>query len=697
MAVPVPDTAASFWADYGNTDLLEEIECEGPGKDESLAAYVVKTYGLSLSSKANSIGGSLYGLDIKHMDAMAVINLSLLEALAEVGGSIIYEVVVDEYGDVDFIEVGGSTAHLNDIYYQVQTATYVEECSGVIVRGGKPRPYWYDTEWLPIWGEGDDSSKLIYDATRFMSNCSNPAVSTHAVIVFNDPHLDGKYKDGINNLYELEDPFLRIMGYATHKYAPGSTKDTSIVWSNDAKVEVVIAGPTDVTIGTSPPIFGGTDPGPNIGTLVQRPTFNKDGVDYGASCWLMDGEEIDPTVGIKVNIDEKLRFENRYGEKVDKFQKIEEIYVIAQALSFVKSCPYENDRGAVSGNPADTHKVLINLENPNLQLFKLDPGEDYVIMYTHDESGYITPYVVFAKNTNSADPIPYGRNTPYIIGQGGNSGRYDQGKEGLGCILPIAGGGGYLIHQVIALVTIETPSIVIYDPEFNGVGAGGFDSKAINIANNFVYLTRPLVLYEPPASIAFNGDILDQRPSERDNDPTTKQDFENTPLELAMDAMAAGPGMDITLPFLNNPEEDDVKLATLSKSLYEFMNNEMGITTTYVCGPKTSVALGELGPSGGVVNSITYSYNDSSSYTISVHEGPRLTKPLSGGNVSFATPKADESINVRGTVIQALGNGVHFKVHVDGLGERLAICTCHDVIREGDIVSCSVVNNPVEV
>jgi hypothetical protein len=170
-----------------------------------------------------------------------------------------------------------------------------------------------------------------------------------------------------------------------------------------------------------------------------------------------------------------------------------------------------------------------------------------------------------------------------------------------------------------------------------------------------------------------------------------------TPLEEAMDVMSAGVGMEITLPFLNDPAEDDVKLETLSKSLYDFMNNETGVDTTYVCGPNTDVELGQLGPSGGVINSISYSYNDSSSYTISVNEGSRMVKPLAGGGPTGATPKATESLNARGTIIQALGNGIHFKVRIDGFGERVGICTCHDIIREGDIVSCSIYNNPVEV
>ena len=65
MAVSVPSTAAEFWPEYGNTDLLDEIECVGPGKGDSLAVHVLETYGLSIAGGAGNIGGSLYGMDIK--------------------------------------------------------------------------------------------------------------------------------------------------------------------------------------------------------------------------------------------------------------------------------------------------------------------------------------------------------------------------------------------------------------------------------------------------------------------------------------------------------------------------------------------------------------------------------------------------------------------------------------------------------
>lgn len=682
MATNLPSSIAEFWADYGNSDSFQEIDCPGP--TGSLAADVLDKYGISLSEGA-SIGGNLYGLDIKNMDAMSVINLSLLEALADSGSfsnGTMYELVADVRGGAKIIEIGGGSANLNDIYYQVQTESYVENCKGVLIRGGQPRPSWVETEWSPIWGE---DGKHVYDYTKFLSNCSDPSFSTNAVIIFDDPNLtNSSYKDGIDNLYDIEDPYQRIIGYATYKNAPGSTKDTRITYNNVASVAIIVAQST-------------ADGGPDMGTLIEKPQVDPASKIFGdKDCWTDADQVVSYTNGIPIPIPESLRFTDLRNTQVDKFQRVTDVFIIGTPLSLVKSAPVNNDAAALTVPPnPDDYTAVINVDSSTKHVFKLNVGRDYVIAY--DTSGeYIAPYIVFSKNTRENEPLPYGKDTKYIVGQGGKYGAELQGQTGTATIFPAANNRGYIVEQIVAMIDVDSPSITIYDPEYNGLGEDGASSKAVDIANNFEYWVRPLVLYEPPAPIAFNGELLDQTMGVKDNDPTTVQSFEDTPLELAMDEMNGGGGMELTLSFLNG-EDDARKVADLSGNLFAFMNNGTGIETNYVCGPNTEVELGEMGPSGGVINNITYSYTDQGSYTISVNEGPRLVKSISAGGPSGPSVRATETVNARGTVIQSLGNGIHFKVRLDGYGERTAINTCHNIIREGDIVSCSVHNNQVEV
>jgi hypothetical protein len=154
--------------------------------------------------------------------------------------------------------------------------------------------------------------------------------------------------------------------------------------------------------------------------------------------------------------------------------------------------------------------------------------------------------------------------------------------------------------------------------------------------------------------------------------------------------MDAGGGMTLTLSFL-----DENQVVRLSGALYEYMNSGDGVESTYVCGPNCDPDLGGTGPNGGIINSITYSYQDSNSYTVSVNCGPKLVGGMSqvtGG----PSPKAAESFSAKGTIIQDMGNHVYFKVRVDGFKDVVAVNMTPTVLRTGDKVNVSIHNNPVE-
>ena len=195
---------------------------------------------------------------------------------------------------------------------------------------------------------------------------------------------------------------------------------------------------------------------------------------------------------------------------------------------------------------------------------------------------------------------------------------------------------------------------------------------------------------EEPNPIAFNGQLIDQTQGIRDHDPTTAQSFTDTDLEKAMDLMS-GNGITLSLTFLN--AEQCVKL---SDALFDYMNSGDGTESTYICGPETEVRLGGTAPNGGIVNSINYSYQDSNSYTISVNAGPVIMgnfAQVDGG----PSQKMMEEVSAKGTIIEDMGNHIHFKVRIDGIGDRIAINMCPSILRVGDKVQCSVHNNPVEI
>ena len=81
-----------------------------------------------------------------------------------------------------------------DIYYQIQSSSYIEACKGVMVTGGKPLPIRKAADFVDIWQTG---FKEIYNATWVSDNGMSETFSQYATIVFEDPHLKSEYKDGI--------------------------------------------------------------------------------------------------------------------------------------------------------------------------------------------------------------------------------------------------------------------------------------------------------------------------------------------------------------------------------------------------------------------------------------------------------------------------------------------------------------------
>jgi hypothetical protein len=102
-----------------------------------------------------------------------------------------------------------------------------------------------------------------------------------------------------------------------------------------------------------------------------------------------------------------------------------------------------------------------------------------------------------------------------------------------------------------------------------------------------------------------------------------------------------------------------------------------------------------VGPDGGIINQINYSYTDSQSYTISVNEGPKLVGQLAqiGTGPYF---KAAEDVSRGGIIIEDPGNHINYTVRLDQYGDRPAINCCDQILRTGDRVSCTIHNNAVE-
>lgn len=647
-----------FWPEFGDENALREESCTSYG---SLAEYVLNYFGIRCNS---GVGGSLEDLDIKHLDAMQVVKLSLMQASADDGR--IYEPIMQPDGSVDFRAIGEYTGLSGgDIYYEIQTGYFRERCSGVMVTGGTPLVTRKPTAWKPVW---DENSHEIIDTGAMHSSCVEGDFNQWCTIVYNDPHLDSRYEDGIDNLYEItkDNPWDRIIGYAY--FLDGwdeGDPDVSVEQQSTAKI-VQRVSEENVDM-------------PELGTLQNRPKYD---VNENPDCYEGQGTTPPFSAGVEVTINPKFRYESVRGVLVDKFLGIDDVYVIGRKIQDLRG-KAKTPSASLLETPAAAdviRSVTINASYD--ELIRLERGKDYTIVYEGVGTDKRAS-IVFSNNSRILDPADWGTAVDFFLDRDCNYYMETGQAEQTGSILPTADTAGILVKEIWCSMTINTPSITIYHPD-------GADNKARQIAESLNYQLTPMVVTEEPAPIAFNGSLIDQSQALPDHDPTTAQDFDNTDFERALDDMDQGGGLSITCSFL-----DDDGVEKLSGALYDYMNSGDGTESTYVCGPDTEVELGGSAPNGGVVNAINYSYQDSNSYTISVTAGQRLLGDFAqvDGGVQF---KRAEDVPAQGTVIADMGNHIYYKVRLNGVGDRTAINMQPDIIRVGDIVSCTIYNNPVE-
>jgi hypothetical protein len=633
----------------------------------------------------NTGGGQLVAVDIKQQEASSAIKASLLEEYAQT--NIYKEIIVNEEGDVEFINIGGVSGNITDVYYTLQSTEYKNNITGAIVTGRKELPERRLKEQKDLL-EG----ALRFDTTTMMTTCNMINFTSHFTIVYDDPHLSSaaNYEDGIETIYQNDrlQPYERVVGWV---YDIDTTKDgqelppwVTVNFQNTASVPLKISGADYVTKDDilDPPWNA------DLGTLINRepaesmeagacsPDMGYAGDDYG---------DVDcaGTKPLKVELDPALRYDNIRGCAKDKFLQVSKIWFIAAECDIVRAMPKNVDSALATNTPTSAEAdIFVSLQTMAPKIIGLDRGGDYGIGYDAEKGTICVQFV--ANPRQNEHKIQYGTGTSFYLDPNckyaTDAGLTGAALELNGTLFPAAGGKGYLVYQVWAQIDLASPSIVINSPAGNAATYNDYISVGL----------QAIVVEDQPPHVAINGELVDQTLNYQDQDPTTTQDLEDTDYERKLKAIDYGEGVTITLSSLGESSTEN-----LSRRLHNLMEADTGIETVYTCGPTCQPQLGGIGNSGGIINNITYSYSDRGSYTISVNEGPMFIGGLSGITTGPHVKKAD-TVSEQGTVVGAYGDGTNFKVLVDGIGVREAINCCPDVIRVGDKVSVTIHNNPVE-
>jgi hypothetical protein len=638
------------WPTFGGSTSLADLL--GNCASVAVATSAVNAAGVAVTENAGA-GGDLGDLDIKRMDVKTAISMSLMHEYIQSKGRTLYEAVADGDG-IGFVEVGSYAGSIYPIYYSTQTTSYSIDVSDVLVTGGKPLPQVVFGEWINLLEDAE-----IYTQQTMFNNCRRANFTNHATIVYSDPHMSTEYADGIDNKYNVNSPWEKVIGYAHYKEPPASvlsSPEIKINWGNEASIPIQVGEPGN----------------PVMGNIQQIANVDFDALG-GPGCFANTGQAVSSSDGVKIEIPSKWRYSAIRGVPIDKFLRVSAVYLIGLRIDSLFYAPSAVDQ-MFNAPTTNTSVLWASINKPGINTFKCEEGRHYAIAFQDN-----VPYIVFAKDTRDGDPFKYGANTTFKLDP---FCRYalGSGKETeTGTIFPTTKSEGLWVFDIWAVVDVETPSITIFDP--NG--------KAGEIAKAFKYSVSPISVFDLPAPIASaTTGLIGQESMQKDGDPTTVQNFKDTDLEAVMDAMQ-GSGLSVSWSFL-----DEGGVVDAANAIFGLMSSSQ-VETVYTLGPQASPRLcGGYG--GGIINAIRYSYTDQGSYTISITVGPKLTASslvqVDGGPTVMMT----EDFSARGVVIGSNGDNINFKVRIDGYGDRWAVSMCPAIIRNGDSVQCSIHNNPVE-
>jgi len=636
---------ANKWLEPDSSSILNV----GGGSGGSLAEWVVQTvFDLPLSTYA---GGSLEGYDIVHRDAYQMIQLSLA---TELTSGDLYECYADEYGSVKFYHIGYE-AGVSNYLYKLESDNAVAPIEHVIVTGFDPPPVRVagdsrdvlETSEISILGEVGGSDFCTYKQDGYIIYPKQTEIDRYEA----DPK---QYEQIVAHTYSLIVPFF-------------DPKFTSVDFANTSLKYDVLS---------------------SFGKLQTQKWKSSQGPYEPAYC--ADDFGVDDDTGVTLN----------YG---DDFLGIKAVYIFGYRLKHLNL-----DINFVNGvrvpGPAN---FLVDLDTTKNETFQLSAGTDYIVVQGEDGAYRlifacnVSPeYVERFDGTDSGGSCTFRISPSSIYGDADINSYSDISdilnpdhvvtgylRDGITqvtntdiyntAIFPLnEGDSGYVVNKIIVAYEFDSPCIHVSDLR-NDVS-----SDNLNLVK---FIEYPIKMIDRPAPVSMNGQALDPSEAISDLDISTIEDLDNNNYTNAFNSLQKG-DISINLPFLTQNECDSVSSTILDLANGRFNNN------TYICSPNTRVSLGGT-IDGNVINSISYSYQDSSQYFISVTTGPKW---LGEGSWSTSVRHSrTESVTAEGTVERVSADNASCYVYIPRKEESLpCINGTKSIIHPGDKVSVTISNNP---
>ncbi len=637
---PVYDEV-TYWEDFFPTNVTK---LQGTGG--SVAIQVLDKFGISVVEGATD-GSDLPGMDIKNMQASQALNISLAAEIIDDG---LKEVYINGAGTAEFVTIGENTAEDLDVRYTIPSSTLKSPIDLVIVRGyDPPVRRWLGNEVNYL------KDKVIYGVPDDVINnvCGGGLLLKTAYITFDDLVLTSTYQE--------------VTGYETSGGGALSHFDnhTGFIFKidndNPDTVSWSVSNTTRQFIDIS------------TGLLDVLMDYYGDSAGDNAGCWaytIEGGCSSETKIGPFRHPDAGILDENDNPMQMNDFESVARVFFLGREIISASAFLSETT-------------LSVRHEKSIMEV----PSDDWTSSGETDpnSSDFGKISICFKRVVHTNESALYALskrtiNTYSFYDQAGNFVSSSPSSAGE-WIVDFAGKRmGWVVEKMWLEVIRNKPCIVVNDEAGNALAAAG----KLNIT------AYPVFTSDNPAPIGTaegdTGVLFDQEEGFIDSNPTTLQEWTETS-DFILEAKRIGNVVEVNLPFLEEGEVADA--AAEIWKLYDESNNIQ--VKTFVCGPGTDVNLGDS-YGDGIINSIEYSYQDSSSYNVTITTGPKLERALGLSQSIFQLET--EEVNTSGIITQIAGNGSTYTIHTPRFGSLPAYNGTIEDFQVGDKVNITMHNHP---
>lgn len=591
----------------------------------------------ALSTIGLSYGGDiglLEGVDLLNADAVAVIYAGLSENAYK---GELYDLQLDASGNVMVYAVDTN----GGVSGKPTSSTTTGRPKAYVVTGRTPLPYLKLGETIDLL---EDSEIYSYGAFRY-GECANRLYNYYGSISYENPRFEVTSPSDIPHALNLES-YETLLGVIYTLRHPDDM---------EVSVEQTTKLPVDGTL---------EEGGGGLGIIIEvdpEVFFTP-----GGGC-----VEVDPSTGGVITTTE------------DPILGVDTALIYCSKL--VSTSPPKTSTGGAgsSGPVCDAPGTGEGGWSSNVMtstgIYALSIGSDFV--YTVEGS---------EEQTTLVGGIPVFTTTIYDFNH----------QEGKWVTLPSSISSVLLPASVHLLVTVSRPSLNFVKKTGYSIGyvAGDDYGESVAAAAGQVgFCATPIIRVTKPAAMAYNIDgktvLVNQEDCYQDTDPRTAQNFADTPCAQMERDLA---GADVTR--IQSNAEDPADVASAATNYGQMSYTASNISGEVFSVPGSSVSEHDMGKGygSGVVNSISWSFQQGSGLRATVTTGPPVTGSTGGISYNKTTLKKDSVLTREAVVVASENNGVIFTVYIDGLGYYTAASVITQEIYVGSMVTVSLYNNVAE-